>query len=287
MTEYKVIDVDSSQDLQAFSQYLWQQGIAHRILQQQQRQYLLVGEAEQARFVASAYRQWLQGLTLPQWHPQQAATPAAGWREWLAKAPVTYSFILLSILGFLIVSFDRQLDWVRWLSFYDYQPFPRFLQVTVPEGQWWRLLTPIFLHFGWLHISFNMLWLYELGRRIERVQGSLTMVGLVMALGLAGNIAQSWYTKVGVFGGMSGVIYGLLGYSWIWSVLRADSRLAVPRPVLYFMLGSLLVFMMGFSEWLGVGKVANAAHLGGLIMGMLMGALTALLDTLFHQRRGD
>ena len=280
MAEYRVVDADQSDDLQAFSQYLWQQQIPHRRMIAGTRQWLLVSQQDQARFVSDAYQRWCQGEPLPDWQggPVRPVQPVARLLTAMAETPVTFLLFALSVAGFLIVTFDRQLGWLQWLTYYQQFPYPRSLQPLTPDDQWWRVITPVFLHFGWLHITFNMLWLFELGRRVERVQGSLSLLGITMSIGLAGNVAQSWYTNVGIFGGMSGVIYGLLGYSWIWSVWRRDQRLVVPPPVLYFMLGSLVFFMLGFSELLGIGKVANAAHLGGLIMGLILGGLAAWLD---------
>jgi GlpG protein len=146
------------------------------------------------------------------------------------------------------------------------------------RDQYWRLFTPALLHFGLLHLVFNMLWFWELGRRIEKHQGMGHFLGLVTFTGMGGNIAQYLYSQDVMFGGMSGVIYGLLGYCWIWTRITGDQTLAVPKSVLVFMIGLLFVLMSGVTEFLpGFGAVANAAHFFGLVFGLVMGGASALI----------
>ena len=82
------------------------------------------------------------------------------------------------------------------------------------HGQLWRLVTPIFIHFGVLHIFFNMLWLRDLGSMIEGRQSSWLLAVLVLVIAACSNLAQFCFGGP-MFGGMSGVVYGLLGYIWM------------------------------------------------------------------------
>ena len=210
--------------------------------------------------------------------PRQAGSAAPG-----APQPVTLAGILLSVLGAAIVMFDTRLEWLRWLTFTDFRPLPggrlafESVAATYARGEYWRLLTPVFLHFGVLHLAFNMLWLWELGRRIERARGHLTLLALLVLTGAGGNIAQYLFDGGVMFGGMSGVIYGLLGYAWVWNRVSGAPGLVLPPGLMAVMLGWLLLCMSGLVEAIGFGAIANAAHGAGLVLGALLGLGAALL----------
>lgn len=140
-------------------------------------------------------------------------------------------------------------------------------------GQWWRLVTSMFLHGGLLHIAFNMAALWQVGRLVERMFGSARFLGLYMVAGVSGSMASVLWNphvnSVGASGAIFGVIGGLLAF-----VGRRDS--GVPATIVKDLRGSLSSFLL----WnLGAGLVYphtdNAAHLGGMIGGYLAGHLLA------------
>ena len=106
------------------------------------------------------------------------------------------------------------------------------------EQDVWRWLSPAFLHFGWLHLVFNCLWLFAVGRLIEWRSGS-EFILVFLASALAGNALQ-WFMGDWRFGGLSGVVYGVVGYVWLWDRLRAD-KYAVPPVYLGISLFFLLI----------------------------------------------
>jgi len=140
----------------------------------------------------------------------------------------------------------------------------------IRRGQIWRLVTPIFIHFTLLHILFNMLWLWELGSMIEARQGSLLLLVMVLAVAVAGNLAQYLFSGP-MFGGMSGVVYGLLGYIWIRGKLDPGSGLYLHPTTVAMMIGWFILCALDL-----VGHVANATHAAGLFMGMGWGFLSSL-----------
>ena len=133
----------------------------------------------------------------------------------------------------------------------------------IGDGETWRLVTPIFVHFGLMHFVFNGLWLCLLGSRIERLSGSLHLILLVLLSALFSNMGQFVWSGSVNFGGMSGVIYGLLGYIWIRNLLAPHPLITLPKELILFMISWLFVCMTGILDvLLGVG-IANAAHATG------------------------
>lgn len=139
---------------------------------------------------------------------------------------------------------------------------------TLELAQPWRWLTPILLHFSATHLIFNLFWWWYLGGRIELVYGSKVLIFVTLVTAVASNYAQ-WYVSGPLFGGLSGVVYGLLGFAMIVAWQRPRHPLALPPALLIFMIGWLL---LGYTDLLWV-NVANEAHSVGLISGILLGFL--------------
>jgi len=145
-----------------------------------------------------------------------------------------------------------------------------YIRPTLPEiqqGEWWRLLTPMFLHFSIFHIVFNMLWTWELGRMIEWQQGAWLLAILVSAISVISNLAQ-YLVSGPLFGGMSGVIYGLFGYAWIQSLTNPRFRVRINPVIIKLMLGWFLLCWSGLLEKFFGLAVANTAHSAGLASGL-------------------
>jgi GlpG protein len=132
---------------------------------------------------------------------------------------------------------------------------------AIKHGQVWRLITPIFLHGGALHLIFNMFWLRDLGAMIESRRGTLFMAILVLVAAVISNLAQ--YQASGpLFLGMSGVVYALFGYAWLKGRYDSSSGIAVSPETAMFMFVWLLICMTGI-----IGHIANTAHVVGLAVG--------------------
>ncbi len=141
---------------------------------------------------------------------------------------------------------------------------------AIMDGDFWRLLTPVFLHFGLAHIVFNMLWLWQLGGPLERRLGSPELLTLIVVVGVLSNLAQYFFKPESLFGGMSGVVYALLGYFWMQGRFNPQFGMALRQPIVVMMLTWFVVC------WLGVvGNIANMAHTAGLILGVVWGFISA------------
>lgn len=136
---------------------------------------------------------------------------------------------------------------------------------VVQSGQIWRFVTPIFLHFSVFHIFFNMSMFRDLGFAIEFVKGTRRFVLMVLLIAVISNLAQLYWNGPN-FGGMSGVVYGLIGYIWMKGRYQPELRLALtPNQIIFSILFLLLCIGGAF------GAIANAAHVAGLLTGMALG----------------
>ncbi len=143
---------------------------------------------------------------------------------------------------------------------------PTLAQFT--DWQAWRYVTPAFIHFSVLHLVFNLLWWWYLGGQIEQRLGSGKLFILLIVGAALPNIAE-FFVSGPRFGGLSGVVYALLGYSWLRTRLQPDCGLAMPPALMGFM---LVWLVLGFLDMLGT-PTANIAHLVGLLVGLAQGWL--------------
>jgi membrane associated rhomboid family serine protease/cytochrome c-type biogenesis protein CcmH/NrfG len=143
------------------------------------------------------------------------------------------------------------------------------------SGQWWRLFTYMFLHGGLMHIAFNMWCLWDLGALCESLYGRWTYAAIYLITGIAAGIGSLAWNPVTLSVGASGAIFGLAG-ALIASFYLGEFSL--PGIAIKGTLRSLL-FFAGFNIFFGsvVSGIDNAAHFGGLISGLILGALIARL----------
>ena len=142
------------------------------------------------------------------------------------------------------------------------------------NNEWWRLITPTFLHFSMTHLVFNCLWIYILGQRIEKLDGLSVFLFIFILTGILSNAGQFFWTQQYLFGGLSGAVYGLLGYCFIIELDGRHGRYGLPEALYLFMFIWLLVGFTGVLSFFGFGNVANTAHLVGMIAGFIIGLIT-------------
>jgi GlpG protein len=155
----------------------------------------------------------------------------------------------------------------------------------VKQGQVWRLVTPIFLHHHLLHILFNTMMFIHLARAIEIVRGTWRLGALVLVIAIASNYSQfkvphleDWLlhpftfttSPSPVFGGMSGVVYGLFGYIWMKARFEPISGFFMDQYTVTIMMVWFFACLLGV-----VGSIANTAHGVGLLAGVAIGYASA------------
>jgi GlpG protein len=198
--------------------------------------------------------------------------------------PLTTALIAISVVVALISGMGRHTEKIMplFITNWDINGPMLVWAKGLPEirhGEIWRLFTPMFIHFGLMHILFNMLWLRDLGSMIEARESSLRLLILVLLIAAGSNLAQYsitvpfWRALSGGapnFGGMSGVVYGLLGYIWMRAKFDPFSGFFLHKSTVTMMLIWLVACFTGF-----LGPVANMAHLFGLLVGMGAGFLAS------------
>ena len=191
--------------------------------------------------------------------------------------------ILISILVAFFSNYGSVLVLIEPLTFIKidlgsykngYVSFNSFETTYMQNNEWWRLITPMFIHFSLTHLVFNCLWIYVLGSKIEQIDGHITFINLVIFSSIISNLAQYFFGESTLFGGLSGVIYGLLGYCMIIEIDTKQERYDLPPALYLFMLIWLILGFLGILNLFGFGNVANYAHLGGLISGIIFAMIT-------------
>lgn len=176
-------------------------------------------------------------------------------------------FCLLALLNGSFAKFSTQS--VYWLGA-NYAPW-------IEQGQIWRLLTSLFLHFGPLHLAFNCIALLYLGQVLLPLTGQRLFLLAYLMTGVSSSYTSFLFNKDVVSAGASGAIFGLFGFF----VALLFSNL-LPRPVRTKWLQTI-AFIVAINLGLGLFlPVDNAAHIGGLVSGLVLGLI--LLPYLINRR---
>ncbi|MBZ9784485.1 rhomboid family intramembrane serine protease [Pseudomonas sp. REP124] len=288
MSTVAVLRLPLAVDLSGFVTLLRRMQVPHRVSEEAGEQVLWVPD-NISEDVRALYERFPAGdpdqqLDIPV--AQTTTMRRPGFLEQVRYAKATAAILLLSILVGALTMLGENFSTMRWLTFLDFRVVGEYIHFrpladSLAAGQWWRLVTPMLIHFGILHLAMNGMWYWELGRRIESRQGTINLVGLTLLFSLVSNYSQYLYTGPSLFGGLSGVLYGLLGHCWIFQLLAPNAAYRLPRGVLAMMLIWLVVCMSGLVSAIGFGEIANAAHVSGL----LVGCLTGLLGGLYNRRK--
>ena len=161
---------------------------------------------------------------------------------------------------------------------------------SIYKGELWRTVSPIFYHYGTFHIIFNLYWVIYFGRMIEMRYGTLCLAMIVVFSAIFSNVLQcivpesvggtvpflSSNLLITAFGGMSGVIYAMFGFIWFRMLYDRNSRLELPQVTVVVLIAYLFYCMAmpqigSLADPSSGSRVANWAHGGGMIMGMLLG----------------
>jgi membrane associated rhomboid family serine protease len=183
---------------------------------------------------------------------------------------VTPIIIGINILVFLIMA-------LKGAEGFDSADVPKMIQwgadygPLTTNGQSWRLLSSMFVHFGVIHIALNMVVLYQLGPLTERLFGNFCFLVIYLLSGLCGSLLSAAMHPVIVAGGASGAIFGICG---ALIGFLAIQRSVIPRPLLKSLMNSMIFFVVvNVAIGSSVKMIDMSAHIGGLLSGVVLGAI--------------
>lgn len=183
---------------------------------------------------------------------------------------VTKTIVVICLVVYLLTS--QGMDAAARAPFMFYSS----LQNIANSGDVWRWITPAFVHFGIFHFLFNMSAWWVFGGMVERTQRPLRLFTLFLICAVVSNLVQFLWTG-NRFGGLSGVVYGVLGYLWFYERFSPAPPFRLPKGLMVFM---LIALALGFTN---IMPMANQAHLSGLLTGCFLGGLLARLDRAHSQ----
>ncbi|MGD9676744.1 MAG: rhomboid family intramembrane serine protease [Vulcanibacillus sp.] len=181
------------------------------------------------------------------------------------KPLITYSLIIINAIIFLIMTLSGgSTDTEVLIKFGAKESF------LIMDGEYWRFITPIFLHIGFVHFAFNNVALYYLGQLTEKIYGSIRFIAIYMLAGIIGNFASFIFSPDTIAAGASGAIFGLFGALLYFGYIYPDLFFKTIGKDILTIIGINLV--IGFT----ISNIDNYAHIGGLVGGFLVAAIIHL-----------
>ncbi len=276
-----VLDIDIN--LKGFSVQLQRLGILHRIVEESGKQVVEVNSETEAALVRQALAEWqrqdpgFDAMPIP---GHQDSVKHGTAQQWLSRGvralsscPTTWLLMLASLVVAVISELGADTYAVRSL-FFPLLPVSSLwalLGAMDTPAEIIRSLTPMLLHFGELHLVFNLLWLWYFGKQLEALQPKWLFLLLVLATSFVSNTTQYLALEYNNFGGMSGVVYGLVGYTWVIHFFMPRSHLLINNSMFVFFVIALVLMEVFASSW-----IATAAHVGGLVTGLVIGFIVVL-----------
>ncbi|MFW5823425.1 MAG: rhomboid family intramembrane serine protease [Marinobacter sp.] len=276
---YRIKELPAGEDLSGFSAWLGNEGVSHRITREADSQVLWLANPDHAQPVLAALEQYMTEEDVRSRVNRAGRAPVRGgrWQPSPRHAPLVFGLIAIAAVVAWVTGLGENL--VSALLLYvdprvhDWQTLDGRLDGllnTLASGQVWRLITPDFLHFSVMHLLFNAVMLWFLGSQVEWVDGKGRLVVLFLVTSLLSNTLQ--YLASGpLFGGLSGVVYGVLGYCWLSQ--QRSPRFQFPPALVTFALVWMIIGFTPLPVMLGIGRMANEAHLGGFVAGLLVAGL--------------
>jgi len=272
-----ITSFDNPRIAQAFVDYMATQGVVLTVQRNTQWDVWLADEQQAARVQAELAR-FMENPADPRylaasWQSGQTNSGLRYRRFPFLSAlkenagPLTTGVLVLTVLVFVLMQVIGDQPVMAWLAW----PYDPSLKIEV-----WRYFTHALMHFSLLHILFNLLWWWYLGGAVETRLGSGKLLVITVISALLSGFVQYQFSGPW-FGGLSGVVYALMGYVWLRGERDPQCGIFLPRGLIIF---SLLWLLVGWFDLFGM-SIANSAHVAGLLVGLAM----AFVDSLNARKR--
>lgn len=186
----------------------------------------------------------------------------------IAKHPVVWGVIVVCLVPFTLLETQGLQSIQGWF-------LPDRAQQLWQPLAFWRLWSPTFVHYTIVHLLTNIYLWWLFGSKIE-AQSRLELVFVAALCALVGNLSE-WWLQGPNFGGLSGVVYGLMGYLWLMGQYGGRVQYKLDRELVIIL---LLLIPICATGWLG--KYANYGHLGGLLSGVLLAVVVMYAGVFPH-----
>jgi len=253
---------------QAFVDYMATRGVTLRI-EHGEAYTILLDDESQAAVVENELQQFVRDPLHPRYQDAswQSGNTASGLQyqrtSLLANireraGPLTMTVMIACVAVFILMQIVGDRTMLYWLAW------------PADEGQYfqvWRWFSHALLHFSLLHIAFNVMWWWYLGGAVEKRLGTGKLVVIALISALLSGWMQAKFSGIW-FGGLSGVVYALMGYAWLRGERDPESGIFLERGLMAF---AILWLVIGYFGAFGL-AIANAAHVTGLLVGLAMAA---------------
>ncbi|MBD5772113.1 rhomboid family intramembrane serine protease [Marinomonas colpomeniae] len=275
---YLVYQFDVNDDPVMLSKTLWRLKISHKITMNKNQNELWLSDPSHQATTLQLIQTWKddpQALLRVNLNRNQEPNHSRGLMSQFRSAPATVIIILAALIVAAITQLDSDVMKIRYFTISPLEVIGnqvRFypLSELMTKGEYWRFFSPALLHFSVMHIVFNVLWVWDVGRRLERIVGSSLWLLGVSLIAIVSNVLQFEITGNPLFGGLSGVVYGLIGFAWLMPILNRQWPTIIRKPLMIFFMVWLVVGYTPLTEMIGLGSIANTAHTIGLASGLVL-----------------
>lgn len=277
---YFVYQFEKTEDPKVLTEALWHHKIAHQITFNEGHNELWLRDPRQLPALEKILSLWKENPAELDYSKASVTTimPSSSNLSLMTqfkRTPITIVLLLVTLLAAVLTKLGANLDMVGQFTISGFdvrsgQIFFYNLSEVIARKEYWRLFTPALLHFSVLHLVFNTLWVWDIGRKLERLIGSVVWAVGVFIIAVLSNVLQYEISGYPLFGGLSGVVYGLIGFAWLLPVLNSRLPTIISKQLMIFFIVWLGIGYTPFPEMIGLGSIANTAHSIGLLAGLVL-----------------